>query len=252
MSDGEIRVASYASEGERSAREDLHALLEACPIPREEMLANLGVFLTRQSLSRTLFMADLYRRIIEVHGIVIELGVRWGRDLALFQALRGIYEPYNYTRRIVGFDSFDGFPSVDAKDGSAEIASSGAYRVTDGYDAYLGDVLDQHERESPLAHIRKHELIKGDATQTLPAYLEEHPETIVAFAYFDFDIYEPTKRCLEAIRPHLTRGSVLGFDELCHPDFPGETLALKEVLGLDSHRLRRSPIGSYPSFLVIE
>ena len=39
----------------------------------------------------------------------------------------GLYEPFNYTRRIVGFDTFEGFPSVDPKDGSAEVASVGAY-----------------------------------------------------------------------------------------------------------------------------
>jgi hypothetical protein len=38
--------------------------------------------------------------------------------------------------------------------------------------------------------------------------------SIVAFAYFDFDLYEPTKGCLLTIKDRLTRGSILGFDEL--------------------------------------
>jgi hypothetical protein len=95
-------------------------------------------------------------------------------------------------------------------------------------------------------------LIKGDATITVKKYLKDHPETIIAFAYFDFDLYEPTKKCLEAIKGHLTKGSVLGFDELNWPAFPGETLALKDVFGLDKYKIVRSPLNPSPSYIVIE
>jgi hypothetical protein len=74
----------------------------------------------------------------------------------------------------------------------------------------------------------------------------------VALAYFDMEVYEPTKKCFEAIRSHLTKGSVIGFDELNLHDLPGETQALKEVLGLDRYRIQRSPHGSVASYLVVE
>ena len=84
---------------------------------------------------------------------------------------------------------------------------------------------------------------------TVPSYLKENPETIVALAYFDLDLYKPTKECLKAILPHLTKGSVLGFDEVGFHSLPGETAALKEVLGLDKYRIQRigdlCPFGSY-------
>jgi hypothetical protein len=49
-------------------------------------------------------------------------------------------------------------------------------------------------------------------------------------------------------------GSVIGFDELNSPEHPGETLALREVFGLDRIRLQRTGHGNPgpPSFLVIE
>ena len=58
--------------------------------------------------------------------------------------------------------------------------------------------------------------------------------------------------CLETIRPYLTRGSVIGFDELCLPVFPGETVAVREVLGLDRHRIVRSARDSTPSYVVVD
>lgn len=252
MGDDAIRVATSSTAEELAARSDLAATFRQAPIPDDELLANLGLFLKRQDLARILFLDELYRKIVGVHGVIMELGVRWGRDLAVLEALRGIHEPYNYTRKIIGFDTFEGFPSVAPEDGNAAIASAGAYKVTENYEDYLREVLDHQERENPISHIRTTELVKGDASVTLPEYLAAHPETIVAFAYLDFDIYEPTRDCLKAIAPHLTKGSIIGFDELNHPEFPGETVALKEVLGLDRFAIRRSPLGSYPAYLVVD
>jgi hypothetical protein len=224
--------------------------LRACSIPDTELLDNLGVFLTRQTLSRINFMQDIYKRIGPVHGVIMEFGVRWGQNLSLFSNLRGIHEPFNHNRKIIGFDTFSGFPSVSSEDGAT--VSAGDYSVTEGYENELSGILAFHEQNSPIPHKKKHALVKGDATLSLPAYLKDHPETIIALAYFDFDIYAPTKSCLEAILPHLTKGSVLAFDELNCPEFPGETLALKEVLGLSKYAIRRDPNSPLTSYLVIE
>ncbi len=249
----EMRTLSQASDHEISARATFLKLFSECPIPQNEILSNLGLFVRRQQLSRILFMHDLYQKIISVHGIIIEFGVRWGQNLALFSSFRGMYEPFNHNRKVVGFDTFSGFPSVAAQDGRDPIMTAGAFGVTEGYERYLDAVLAYHEAENPVNHIKKYELVKGDASVTLERYLSEHPETIIALAYFDFDLYEPTKKCLELIRPHLTKGSVLGFDELNFPAMPGETLALKEILGLDRYAISRSPFSaSYAAFVVVD
>ncbi len=245
-------IKTYKSDGEKTNRETLLSLFKSCPIADSEILSNLGLFLSRQALSRVLLLNELYQKIVPVPGCVMEFGVQWGHSLALYESFRGIYEPYNYNRRIIGFDTFEGYPSVHDKDGDASIIHEGAYSTTEGYDDYLRQVLDCHEKESPVSHIQKYALIKGDATVEVQSFLDDNPETVIAFAYFDFGLYEPTRKCLEAIRPHLTKGAVLGFDELSLHDFPGETVALREVLGLDRYRLRRSPYSSVQSYLIIE
>jgi len=247
-----FQIKTKSSSGELSNREKFYELFKRSPIPSNELLFDLGLYMNRQALSRVLFMHDLYKQILNVHGIIIEFGVRWGQNLALFSSFRGMYEPFNHTRKIVGFDTFSGFPTVSAKDGKDQIVAEGAYGVSEGYEKYLAAVLDYHEQESPLSHMKKYELVKGDAVETVQKYLADHPETIIAMAYFDFDLYEPTKKCLAAIKGHLTKGSVLGFDELNWPPFPGETLALKEELGLDHYSIRRSPLNPTPSYIVID
>lgn len=224
--------------------------LRNAAIPDQELLDNLGLFLTRQGLSRINFIQKLYEMIIPVHGVVMEFGVRWGQNLALLSMLRGMHEPYNYNRKVIGFDTFSGFPSVHNNDGDR--VRAGQYGVSDQWEDQLDTILSFHEANSPIPQRRKFELVKGDATKTLPDYLSKHPETIVSFAYFDFDLYEPTKVCLETIMPHVTKGTVLAFDELNCPEFPGETLAVREVLGLSRYALRRDPSNPLMSYLVID
>lgn len=246
-----IKIKTLASEGEQGNRNKLVQLFDACPIPDAEKLANSGLFVKRQDLTKVLFFNDLYTKFKNVHGVIMEFGVRWGQNLVTLNNLRGIHEPFNHSRKIIGFDTFSGFNEIDDKDGSHEIIEQGAFSVTDSYEDYLEEVLQCHENESPLAHIKKNEIIKGDAVEKLKNYLKEHPETIIAFAYFDFDVYTPTKECLELIKPHITKGSVIGFDELNDPQFPGETVALKEAIGVNNVAIERSPYSGAQSYFIV-
>lgn len=177
-----IKAMSNASEQELSRRQTFSELLHASPLPAAELQNNLGLYLKRQSLSRILFMHELYQKIVPVHGVIMDFGTRWGQNLALFSSFRGMYEPYNYNRKLVGFDTFSGFPSHAPQDGSDAAIQPGAYGVTPGYEQHLAQLLAAHEAESPLDHIVKHELVKGDVTETLPAYLARQPETMIALA----------------------------------------------------------------------
>jgi hypothetical protein len=247
-----FKYMNRSSGTELDARKELLDLFKNCPIPDNEIQSNLGLFLSRQSMARFLWMHEMYTKIVSVPGVVMEFGVRWGQNLALFSLFRSIYEPYNYTRKVVGFDTFSGFIGTSPQDGSAPIIEEGAYSVSPGYESYLDRILQYHQKESPISHIKKHALVKGDAGETLEKYLHDNPETIVSLAYFNMDIYQPTVKCLKALKRCLTKGSVIGFDELNCQHFPGETSALRDAFGLDNYRLVRQPHNPYPAYLVIE
>lgn len=245
-----INTIVGSTSAELSGKVALAESLRTTPLPNSELIDNLGLFLTRQTLARINFMQKLYQLIIPVHGVIMEFGVRWGQNMALFSALRGMHEPFNYNRKLIGFDTFQGFPEVADQDGS--LVKAGDYGVPAGWEDRLEAILNFHEQNAPIPQKIKHELVKGDATETISAYLARHPETVVAMAYFDFDLYKPTKDCLEAILPHVTKGTVLAFDELNCPEFPGETLAVREVLGLSKYALRRDPSNPLTSYLIID
>lgn len=252
MTDTQYNVVTFGTPQQHVRRKEIVEMLRQSPLPAEELLLNLGLFMVPQTLSRILFMDFLYRQILDVQGIVMDLGTRWGQNLSLFEAMRGIYEPFNRLRKIAAFDTFDGFPHLSEEDGEGRMMSQGNYGVSNRYEEYLGPLMALLEQESPLEHITKHEIIKGDASIEVPAYLRRNPESIISLAYFDFDLYKPTRDCLLAMRDRLTRGSVIGFDELNDHDCPGETLALMETLGLRNVALRRYRYNSRTSYLVID
>lgn len=245
-------IKTYASEEENSLLDNLISLFKNCPIPEEQIFNNLGLFLKSKDLSRILFLDHIYRQIIEVQGTIMDLGTRWGQNMAVFAALRGLYEPFNRHRKIIGFDTFSGFPSISKKDGRSDLMRVGNTSVTAKYKSYLEEIMDYHEKTSPLSHLKKYEIRAGDALVEISKYFKDNPETIVALAYFDFDIFEPTKKCLEVIKTRLVKGSILAFDELNDHDSPGETTALDEVLGLNNLKLKRYPYTSRTSYFVFE
>jgi hypothetical protein len=249
--EGYVNVAR-GSERELKAREAILELFKETPIPDDELLVNIGAYVRSTQLAKILYLNELYELIERVPGIIVEFGVWWGANLALLESFRSVYEPYNWTRKVVGFDTFEGYPEVTERDGTSRYASVGGYSVSAGYQAHLARLLEAHEADNVMSHIQKYELVKGDVTETVDDYLEANPQTVIALAYFDLALYEPTRKCLEAIRPHLVRGSVLAMDELNSPDFPGETVAFKEIVGLDRYRIVRSRFLPDRSYVVVD
>ena len=155
-------IVSYGSQEEEDLRNEMVDLFNRCPIPPDQVLSNLALFLNSKNLSRILFMDYVYKKSIDVPGVVFEFGTRWGQNVALFAALRGIYEPFNRHKKIVAFDTFEGFPSVDEKDGNSSMMEPGMLTLTENYEEYLEEVLSNIEKDNPLSHLKKFELRKGD------------------------------------------------------------------------------------------
>ena len=253
MSDPTQSSPRLVSQRATSAEARLSQIQRRAPIPDDELSLNGALYMSPRTVKRLLFLDEIYRRALPVHGVIMQFGVRWGRDLAVFDSLRTIYEPFNVSRRIIGFDTFEGFPSVHEKDGVDPVIVPGAYTTAQNYVGELEEIMRLRQQLDPLPEVKRHEIIQGEAVQQLTAYLKRHPETIVALVYFDLDIYEPTKGCLELLKPYLTKGSIMAFDELNFYKAPGETIALKECYPLDLIRIERSVYHSgTPSFFAIE
>ena len=240
MAKFDYKEETKSSEARLQQREELYQLFSQRPLPDDQLLTCLGLYMRSSALAKVLFVNELYELIKDIPGVIMEFGTWWGQNLVLFENLRAIYEPFNQNRRIIGFDSFKGYVNVSSRDKQSDTVKLGGYTVSKNYKKYLEQLIGFHERNNVLGHIKKHEVVEGDVTVTVPQYLEKNPETIIALAYFDLAVYQPTKVCLDAIKPHLIRGSVIMFDELNSKGYPGETVAFKEVFKDQKFTLRTS------------
>ena len=217
----------------------------------EVRLENFPKYVRRQHLKRFLAMYEIFKRVLHVKGSVVECGVFRGFGLASWAKLSTILEPENLTRRIYGFDTFAGFPAVDARDASTFASARVGDLSAPSYDE-LQALLEQYDRDRFLGHIPKVELVKGDIARTAPAFVESHPHLVVSLLFIDCDLFEPTRAALQAFVPRMPKGAILAFDELDNPIWPGETLAVLETLGLGRLRLQRLEWDPYIAFAEIE
>lgn len=216
-------------------------------------LETFAKFTRRQALSKFLARASIFQGILNVHGSILDLGVNSGQSLFSWAQLSAIYEPLNYTREVIGFDTFEGIPAVSAVDQVGETSHHnrvGGFEYSDMEG--LQRAISAYDSNRFLPHIPKVWLVKGDIAHTLPDYIEQNPHLVVSLLHIDVDVYAPTKIALELIPPIMPRGGVIVFDEVNQRPYPGETQAIKDTLGLHALKLERLSWETGLSFAVLE
>ena len=208
---------------------------------KKELVDHFPLFIKREQLSDYIAKIELIKKIIGIKGSVIECGVFKGSSLLLMAKLFSIYEPYGIHRKIVGFDTFTGFPSSSDIDKKNQ-KDKKKYRKN-----YLGNVnlkniensIKLFNKNRPNGHITKIDLVKGDATKTIPKFMDENSHTLISLLYLDFDLYEPTKIALKYFLPRMSKGSIIAFDQLNQRRWKGETVALIKTLNLNKYKLKQ-------------
>jgi hypothetical protein len=237
------------TEAERVVGPEIEKIFNASTDPVEIRIENFPKYVRRQHMTRFLALYEIFKRIITVKGSIVECGVNRGYGLMAWAKLSAVLEPVNLTRRIYGFDSFAGFPSIADKDRTGpawETAQPGGLHA-DSF-AELQQLIELYDKDRFLGHIPKVELIKGDATQTIPSFLADHPHLVVSLLFMDFDLHDPTRTALEAFVPRMPKGAIIAFDELDNPLWPGETVAVLETLGINKLQLERLDFDPYIAF----
>lgn len=250
---GAFRLSAQTRTGrERDYMLALESAFNSSEYSAVERLMNFPLYVPRQDLTKFIIKYEIFKRVLNVHGSVVECGVLFGGGLMTYAQLSAIFEPTNHSRRIIGFDTFAGFPRIveqDRASGSLE-AHAGGMRVD--AEREIQRCVDLYDMNRFVGHMPRVELVKGDATTTIPAYINTNPHLVVALLYLDFDIYEPTRLALETFVPRMPKGAIVAFDELNVKNWPGETQAVLEAIGVSRLRVERFPIGSTISFAQID
>jgi predicted O-methyltransferase YrrM len=171
---------------------------------------------------------EMMTEIGDVPGDVAEFGVAVGVSFIAFARILDILErglPRRERRKLYGFDSFEGLPELTAEDQASDrptaVMQKGGFHSRRGYQP-LFEFVEKNENTK---------LVKGWFNETLPKFLADNPHASFAFVHMDADLYESTKTVLELVWDRINPGGIILFDELFHRQYPGETVAYREVLG---------------------
>ncbi len=241
------------TDEEKKLFNDYGDFFNKSPLPIINKLCNFSKYIRRQDIARFLAKLELFKLQLDIPGVIIECGTYMGGGLMTFAQLSAIFEPYNHTRKIIGFDTFKGFPDLHSKDMTKKQEfKKGSLRTFDGIENEIQEAISFFDRNRPLSHIKKVELAKGDACKTIPIYLKENPHIVISMLYLDFDLYEPTKIALENFLDRIPKGGIIAFDELNTENFPGETIALLKVVGIKNLKIKKTIFDPYISYAQIE
>jgi len=242
----DLRTTSEIEVGKNIER-----IFNECTDSVEIKLQNFPKYVRRQHLKRFLAMYELFKLALPVKGSVVECGVFRGFGLMSWAKLSAMLEPENLTRRIYGFDTFEGFPTIGDKDKSDFAAPKVGELASSSHDELL-QLIAEYDRDRFLGHMPKVELISGDITKSAPEFVKSHPHLVVSLLFIDCDLYEPTRAALKAFLPRMPKGDHCLRRELDNPVWPGETLATLEDNLLSGLRLRRLEWDPYIAYAVIE
>lgn len=240
----------FSTAVEREVPGKIAEVFSASPDELSVRLANFPRYARRQHVTRFAALYELFKLNIPVKGSIVECGVFRGFSLMTFAQLSAALEPNNLTRRIYGFDTFGGFPSVSEEDRPDQTGAAKGDLAADSYEE-LSRLIEIFDQDRFLGHIPKVKLVRGDVTETIPSFVKENPHLVVSMLFLDMDIYGPTLAALKHFVPRMPKGSILAFDELDNPIWPGETLAVLEELGLGNLELRRFEFDPYISYALL-
>ena len=240
-----LKTKSESLAGPRIAR-----LFESSTDPIHIKLENAPKYLRRKTMTRLLALYEIFKQVLDVKGSIIECGVHRGFGLMSWAHFSAVLEPANLTRRVYGFDSFEGFPDVHHHDKNSRLDPEKGGLKADCHEE-LKKIIEVYDSDRFLGHVDKVHLVKGDAKKTIPDFVSKNKHLVISLLFMDFDLYEPTKVALEQFVPRMPKGAILAFDELDNPIWPGETQAALDVVGLRKLKIRRLPWDPYIGYAVL-
>lgn len=243
--------AGFRTRKEKMVGKQLGEMFLNCPDSVEVKLENFTKYIRRQNMTRLLALYEIFKRVLHVKGSIIECGIYRGFGLMAWANMSAVLEPTNLTRRIYGFDSFEGLQDLGEKDKSGLSNAKRRDLHASSYEE-LTELIKIYDTNRFLGHVSKVELITGDATKTIPEFVEKNRHLVVSLLFLDFDLYEPTKVAIEYFFPRIPKGGIIAFDQLDNPIWPGETMALLETLGINRLKIERIGFDPYIGFAVVD
>ncbi len=234
----------YPSGGESVFFSKLDELTRKWPHEIRHYLDLFPVYSSRRSFIRQLAHYELFKLTVDLPGHYVDFGVYFGKSFFSWHKFLETFTPTATHKKVIGFDTFDGFPTLASEDGvtDANIQKEVGGLSSSSFLKEFQALLKLHNEDGVIPSNRG-SIVKGDICETLPNWLKENPEARFCLLNLDVDIYEPTRIILEQCWDRLVPGGVLILDEYATSKWPGETLAWDEFA---RDRKIEKPLSRFP------
>ena len=253
MKNHESSVITLSDKLALNARKEIFEIMNNYPSTDEEKERSLGLFLRGSLLARIFGTREIYEKIVNIPGSIIDVGTWRGQTAVICENLRAIFEPLHLNRRIIAFDTFTGYKGFSESDNATSLHKDGTYSTGENYDELLSKLLVLHEQSNAMGHnFGKHKVIKGDCLKTIPQFFNDYKNEFVALAFFDVNSIKPTLESFKTIYNRLVPGGIIAFWQLSRE---GEVIQAEgqvyvdEILNNYKHTLHRSKF--YPGLCYI-
>ena len=194
-------------------------------------------------MSKMMAHYELYKLTVDIPGAIVECGVFKGASLVRFATFRELLNK-SAAKKIIGFDAFGEFPDTNYEEDKK-------WR-----EKFISDSGNEGIGVEQLLQVLKHkridnnvDLIKGEVCNTIPTYIENHPELKISLLNIDVDVYEPTKATLEYFYPRVSKGGVIILDDYANV-FPGANKAVDEYFKGKNVEIKRFPFSVTPCYII--
>ena len=184
---------------------------------------------------------DLFRRVSNLRGGIVECGVFKGNSLMRWIKFRDLLEN-SFSRKIFAFDTFGEFPNASIK---ADEEKRNAFIKEAGSQS-----VKKKDFESYLKYLNLTEnvfLIEGDINDTVPEFIKKNKEVRISLLHIDVDLYEPTKICIEHFFPKVVKGGIIILDD--YGAFPGANKAVEEFIKDKNFKIEQLRYSNSISFI---
>jgi hypothetical protein len=171
--------------------------------------------------------SPFFEQIRDLDGDVVECGVGVGRTFLVFATI--MYRDLGFnSKKLFGFDSFEGFPEPSEYDRSERNPKKGEWNYSSPSDIIWTLKLFKCFNEPGffLKSFSQSNIVleKGFFSTEL---FEQAPKSI-ALLHLDCDLYMSYKICLENLWPLIVSRGLVIFDEYDTPRFPGAKKSIDE------------------------
>lgn len=193
-------------------------------------------------IAKLLAQYEIYKMIVDLPGDVFEFGVYKGASLVRLASFRALLES-EYSRTIYGFDAFGKFPE-EGLSLKTDVQFISRFEGNGGYGLSIEETSEIFRRKG-IGNIN---LVEGNVFETVPRFIEQHPNVRIAMLHLDMDVKEPTEFCLSTLFDRIVPGGVIMIDDYAAVE--GATSAVDEFVRRTGLPPRKLPYYSVPAYIV--